>query len=75
MKRILYWPGMGQQKDILKHLRDELSKENIIDFIDFDYDKDELDPSKWNILKNKRYTKNLPVADRAAGKFFIYVFY
>lgn len=53
MKRILYWPGMGQQKDILKHLRDELSKENIIDFIDFDYDKDELDPSKWNILKNK----------------------
>ena len=45
MKRILYWPGMGQQKDILKHLRDELSKENIIDFIDFDYDKDELDPS------------------------------
>ena len=40
-----------------------------------DYDKDELDPSKWNILKNKRYTKNLPVADRAAGKFFIYVFY
>lgn len=53
MKRILYWPGMGQQKDILKHLRDELSKENIIDFIDFDYDKDKLNPSKWNILKNK----------------------
>lgn len=53
MKKILYWPGMGQSIDILKKFKEELSKGNNLDIIDFKYDVNELIPNHWNILKKQ----------------------
>lgn len=55
MSKILYWPGIGQNLEILKILRDKLIKSgNQVDNINFLYDdKKELDPSKWKILDKK----------------------
>ena len=53
MKKILYWPGRGQDIEILKVLRNELSKKYIIEVVDFKYDVGELNPNIWKILKNK----------------------
>lgn len=53
MKKILYWPGMGQNIDILFDLKKELSKKFKLDIINFDYDVGNLNPLDWEILKNK----------------------
>lgn len=46
--KILYWPGRGQNLDILRHFREEL---NILGYefenINIIYDKGTLNPSNW----------------------------
>lgn len=53
MKKILYWPGMGQSADILKYLKTELSKSYQLDIVNFEYDVGNLEPGKWKILNDK----------------------
>ena len=47
MKKILYWPGMGQNNDILSRLKKELSREYKLEIINFKYDVDNLNPLDW----------------------------
>lgn len=51
-KKVLYWPGMGQNIEILKEFRREISKDFKIDIINFKYDKGNLNPKEWKILEN-----------------------
>ena len=52
-KNILYWPGRGQDTEVLKEFRKELSNEYLIDIVNFEYDRGSLEPQRWNILQNK----------------------
>lgn len=53
MKKILYWPEMGQNIDILKYFREEFTNEYKIEIIDFKYDIGKLKPQEWNIIHSK----------------------
>ena len=52
-KNILYWPGRGQDTEVLKEFRKVLSNEYLIDIVNFEYDRGSLEPQRWNILQNK----------------------
>ena len=52
MKKILYWPGIGQNTDILKYFRNEFTNDYKIDMIDFKYDIGDLNPQNWDIIHN-----------------------
>ena len=48
MKRILFWPGRGQNLKILENFRNELMKSGYeFDYINIQYDKGKLLPNKW----------------------------
>lgn len=56
MSKILYWPGMGQNLEILKKFREELvKKENKVYVVDFQYDNNILNPNKWNIINENDF--------------------
>ncbi len=53
--KILYWPGMGQNLEILKYFRNKLiSKGYEIDTITFKYDYDKLNPKNWNEIEENQ---------------------
>ena len=53
--KILYWPGMGQNLDILKYFRNELILNGYeINTITFKYDYDRLNPKNWNEIINNQ---------------------
>ena len=53
--KILYWPGMGQDLEILKHFRNELTLQGYsIDTVKIKYDQNELNPKNWNEIKNNQ---------------------
>lgn len=46
--KILYWPGRGQNLDILKYFRKELETQGFdLEYIHINYDKGNLEPYKW----------------------------
>ena len=46
--KILYWPGRGQDLNILKRFRDDLEKHGFeLEYIDIKYDEGILNPYKW----------------------------
>lgn len=50
--KILYWPGRGQNLEVLKYFRNELLQNGfLIDVIDIEYDNSELNPLNWNKVK------------------------
>lgn len=56
MSKILYWPGMGQNLEILKKFRERLAeKGNNVCVIDFKYDNNILNPNEWNIIKKNDF--------------------
>ena len=56
MSKILYWPGMGQDLEILKKFREELVNQgNNVYTIDFKYDDNVLNPNKWSAIEKNKF--------------------
>ncbi len=56
IKKVLYWPGLGQDMTILNVFRKELcSRGYEIDIINLEYDKGDLAPDKWEQIQSNKY--------------------
>ena len=55
--KILYWPGRGQNFDILKNFRKKLEEKGFkLEYINIDYDKGILNPYDWKqVVQNDAY--------------------
>lgn len=75
MSKILYWPGMGQNLEILNQFRKELLKRgNEISIIDFKYDDNKLEPTKWKIIEEKKFDWWIGISLGASLLYYSYEF-
>lgn len=73
--KILYWPGIGKNLNVLKSFREELKKEGYeIEVFNENYDENELSPYNWEQVINNNSDWWIGISLGASLLYYVYSF-